>query len=142
MSGGRVSEEAQTFLDSGTRFEGRILVTGVVRLDGHFKGDGKAQGTLIVGQNGVVEAQLDVERMVIHGTFNGSVRASERIEVGPTGRVQGTVTTPRLHVHEGAQLTTQIQMSDTSAAKPATSTTTTAAPAAGPTGEKSSIKLR
>jgi cytoskeletal protein CcmA (bactofilin family) len=105
-----VSEHAQTFLDQGTRFEGRILVTGIVRLDGYFKGDGQAQGTLVIGEHGVVEADLDVERLVIHGTFSGTVRARERVEVGPTGRVDGNIHTPCLQVHEGALLTAQIAM--------------------------------
>jgi cytoskeletal protein CcmA (bactofilin family) len=105
-----VSDHAQTFLDQGTRFEGRILVTGVVRLDGYFKGDGQAQGTLVIGEHGVVDAELDVERLIIHGSFSGTVRARERVEVGPTGRVDGTIHTPCLQVHEGATLTAQIQM--------------------------------
>ena len=105
-----MSDHAQTFLDQGTRFEGRILVTGIVRLDGYFKGDGQAQGTLVIGEHGVVDAELDVERLVIHGSFSGTVRARERIEVGPTGRVDGSIHTPCLQVHEGALLTAQIQM--------------------------------
>lgn len=105
-----MSDHAQTFLDQGTRFEGRILVTGIVRLDGYFKGDGQAQGTLVIGEHGVVDAELDVERLVIHGSFSGTVRARERVEVGPTGRVDGNIHTPCLQVHEGALLTAQIQM--------------------------------
>jgi cytoskeletal protein CcmA (bactofilin family) len=105
-----VSDHAQTFLDQGTRFEGRILVTGIVRLDGYFKGDGQAHGTLVIGEHGVVDAELDVERLVIHGSFSGTVRARERVEVGPTGRVDGNIHTPCLQVHEGALLTAQVQM--------------------------------
>ena len=105
-----MSDHAQTFLDQGTRFEGRILVTGVVRLDGYFKGDGQAQGTLVIGELGVVDAQLEVERLVIHGSFSGTVRARDRVEVGPTGRVDGNIHTPILQVQEGAQLSAQIHM--------------------------------
>lgn len=107
-----MSEQAQTFLDRGTRFEGRILVTGVVRLDGYFKGDGRAQGTLVVGESGEVEAELEVDRFVVHGSFSGNVFAKERVEIGPTGRVHGSVTTPCLQVRDGAQLTASIHMGE------------------------------
>jgi len=107
-----VNERAQTFLDKGTRFEGRILVTGVVRLDGYFKGDGQAQGTLVIGESGEVEAELDVDKLVVHGLFSGNVFAKERVEVGPTGRVQGSVTTPVLQVQDGAQITASIHMGE------------------------------
>ena len=105
-----MSHANQTFLCTGTTFEGRILVTGVVHLDGHFKGDGHANGTLVVGESGVVEAELEVETLIVHGTFSGTVTARERVEIGPTGRVAGCVSTPRLHVDDGAQLTAEIRM--------------------------------
>jgi len=107
-----VSDRAQTFLDKGTRFEGRILVNGTMRLDGYFKGDGKAQGTLVIGESGEVEAELEVDRLVINGTFTGNVRAKERVEIGATGRVHGTLTTPILKVDDGALLSAEIQMGE------------------------------
>ncbi len=144
-----MSEHAQTFLDQGTRFEGRILVTGIVRLDGYFKGDGQAQGTLVIGEHGVVDAELDVERLVIHGTFSGTVRARERVEVGPTGRVDGSIHTPCLQVHDGALLTAQIQMgADATAARvngdaPQTATPGLPAPSTpAPEGERRFLRRR
>lgn len=107
-----MSDQAQTFLDRGTRFEGRILVTGVVRLDGYFKGDGRAQGTLVIGESGEIEAELEVDRFVVHGSFTGNVFAKERVEIGPTGRVHGSVTTPCLRVQDGALVTARIHMGE------------------------------
>lgn len=106
-----MSTDAQTFLDRGTRFEGKILVTGTVRLDGYFKGDGEAQGTLIIGEPGVVEADLAVDAIVVHGHVTGTVAATDHVEVGATGRIDGVVTTPRLRVHDGAVLNVEIRMS-------------------------------
>ena len=108
----RATEQAQTFLDRGTRFEGRILVTGVVRLDGYFKGDGHAQGTLVIGESGEVEAELEVDALVVHGLFSGNVHAKTRVEIGPTGRIEGSVTTPVLRVHDGGQLSARIHMGE------------------------------
>ena len=120
--------DRQTFLCAGTSFEGRILVTGVVHLDGHFKGDGLANGTLVVGESGVVEADLDVETLIIHGTFSGKVTARERVEVGPTGRVAGEVATPILQVEDGAQLTAAIRMGKGVAREAQPDASTAAAP--------------
>ncbi len=130
-----MSERAQTFLDKGTRFEGRILVTGVVRLDGYFKGDGQAQGTLVVGESGEVEAELEVDKFVVHGLFSGNVFAKERVEVGPTGRVRGSITTPILQVQDGAQITASIHMGEQARQRPVPSTS------ASPTSGESSPVL-
>ena len=40
-----------SFLDGGTRFEGKITFTGTIRLDGAFKGEASADGTLVIGMD-------------------------------------------------------------------------------------------
>ena len=102
----------QTFLDSGTSFEGKISFTGAVRIDGHFRGSASADGMLIVGETGTIDAKLDVRSLVVLGSVVGEVVAKERVEVGPQGRVDGVVRTPRLKISEGAQVSARIEMGE------------------------------
>jgi len=102
----------QTFLDSGTSFEGKISFTGAVRIDGHFRGSASADGMLIVGETGTIDAKLDVRSLVVLGSVVGEVTAKERVEVGPQGRVDGVVRTPRLKITEGAQVSARIEMGE------------------------------
>jgi cytoskeletal protein CcmA (bactofilin family) len=99
-----VKDALQTFLDSGTSFEGKISFTGAVRIDGHFRGSASADGMLIVGETGTIDAKLDVRSLVVLGSVVGEVTAKERVEVGPQGRVDGVVRTPRLKITDGAQV--------------------------------------
>ncbi len=105
----------QSFLDAGTSFEGKIAFTGAVRIDGSFKGEAHAEGTLIVGESAVVEATLSVGSVVVHGKINGELTAADLVHLGPTARVEGTVRTQRLRVEEGAELRAKIEMSRASA---------------------------
>lgn len=102
----------QTFLDSGTSFEGKISFTGAVRIDGHFRGSASADGMLIVGETGTLDAKLDVRSLVVLGSVVGEVTAKERVEVGPQGRVDGVVRTPRLKISEGAQVNARVEMGE------------------------------
>lgn len=102
----------QTFLDSGTSFEGKISFTGAVRIDGHFRGSASADGMLIVGETGTIDAKLDVRSLVVLGSVVGEVTAKERVEVGPQGRVDGVVRTPRLKISDGAQVSARIEMGE------------------------------
>ena len=102
----------QTFLDSGTSFEGKISFTGSVRIDGHFRGSANADGTLIVGETGTIDAKLEVRSLIVRGSVVGEVTAKERVEVGPQGRLDGVVRTPRLRIDEGARLTARIEMGE------------------------------
>lgn len=118
-----MSQPLQAFLDSGTSFEGKVAFSGAVRIDGHFKGDASADGMLIIGETGVVEADLEVGTLVVEGVFSGSVQATQGVEVAARGRVEGHVSTERLRVAEGGQLNATVRMQPTPAR---------AAPAAAP----------
>ena len=113
-----MTEELQAFLDCGAYFEGKISFTGVVRIDGHLKGDVRGQGTLVVGETGVVEATLDVQSLIVRGSVSGNARAKERVEVGPTGRIEGSLSCPIIRVEEGARITAQVSMGETPTSKP------------------------
>lgn len=103
-------EELQSFLDRGTSFEGRIAFSGRVRIDGDFKGEASADGTLVIGETSTVEATLELESLIVNGTFRGSVLARERVEVGPEGVVEGKVQTAALAVADGARVDASIEM--------------------------------
>ena len=101
----------QSFLGSGTSFEGKIALSGLVRLEGEFRGEVDADG-LVVGQSGRVEARLSVRSLIVHGTVIGDISAKERVVVGPTGSIEGSVRTPKLRVDEGARIAGKIEMGE------------------------------
>ncbi len=101
----------QSFLANGTCFEGTIRLTGLVRLDGEFRGEVEADG-LVIGKSGSVNAKLSVQRLVVHGTVTGEVTAKERVEVGPTGSIEGSVTAPMLKVDEGARINGKVEIGE------------------------------
>jgi cytoskeletal protein CcmA (bactofilin family) len=107
-----VKSELQTFLDSGTSFEGKISFNGAVRIDGHFRGTASADGILVVGETGTIDAKLEVRELLVLGSVVGEVTAKERVEVGPQGRLDGSVRTPRLRIADGAQVSARIEMGE------------------------------
>ncbi len=122
-----MSEQLQAFLDEGTSFEGKISFNGVVRIDGHFRGEIVAEGLLVIGETGVVEAKVQVGSLLIRGTVVGDITAKERVEIGASGDVEGSVEAPILKVEEGARLVARVAMGEGlrggggSGAKPASS---------------------
>ncbi len=104
--------ELQAFLDVGALFEGKVTFTGTVQVNGHFRGEASAEGVLIVGEEGFVEADLTVGSLVVNGRVRGDVTAKHRVEVGPKGEIVGRVRTPRLQVHDGATLDATLEMGE------------------------------
>lgn len=89
------------FLGTGTRFEGRLSFEGTIRIDGQFKGDIRAAGTLVVGESGLIESDIHVSSIIISGEVHGNIVAEKSIEIRVPGRVFGNIQAPTVTIHEG-----------------------------------------
>jgi cytoskeletal protein CcmA (bactofilin family) len=91
------------FVGNGTTLTGEANFKGMLRVDGHLSGQVKSEGgTLIVGNNGQVDADIDVAVATIHGAVNGDIIASQRLELGRAAKVNGNIQTPSLVIEQGA----------------------------------------
>ncbi len=100
------------FFDKDTHIDGDLSFKGSFRIDGSFKGTIDSESTLIVGENGKIEAEIKIGYIVVNGEIKGNIQAKEKVEINSTGRVIGSVTAPKLVVEEGAYLETSCQTSD------------------------------
>lgn len=93
------------FVGHGTTLTGETEFHAMLRVDGHLIGTVSSDtGTLIIGTNGQVDANILVAAAMINGTVNGDIVASEKLHLGRTARVLGNIQSPRLIVEEGAIL--------------------------------------
>jgi len=97
------------FLDKETEIKGDLSFKGSFRIDGFFKGNINSESTLIIGDNGKVEADIKIGHMIINGEMKGNIQAKEKVEINSSGRVTGTIITPILVVEEGAYLESTCQ---------------------------------
>lgn len=95
------SEKVITFFGKDAEFEGKLTFCGALRIDGHFKGEIVADGSLFVGVNGKVEADLHVRRLIVCGEVHGNIIADEKIEICSPGKVYGNIQTPSMVIDEG-----------------------------------------
>lgn len=93
------------FVGHGTVLTGETNFQAMLRVDGHLLGTVSSEsGTLLVGTNGQVDANVAVSAALINGNVNGDIVATERIQLGRTARVIGNIQTPRLILEDGAIL--------------------------------------
>ena len=91
------------FVGAGTVLTGEATFKMMLRVDGHLSGRiSSDDGTLIVGNNGRVDANIEVAVATIHGTVNGDIIASRRLELGRAAKVNGNIQTPSLVIEQGA----------------------------------------
>ncbi len=93
-----------TLLGPGTEFEGLLTFRGAVRVDGILRGRVRASGCLVLGPDSQVDAQIEVDELVVAGRLAGDVIARERVELLAGSNVLGAVRTPLLVIADGALL--------------------------------------
>ncbi|MBU4244608.1 MAG: polymer-forming cytoskeletal protein, partial [Proteobacteria bacterium] len=103
-------DEINAFLGAGTNYQGKLNFQGAVRIDGNFHGEVVSDGTLVVGQEAVVEGLIQVGQLVLSGKILGEVEARDKVVLHKTANLQGNIRTPVLVVEEGAVLEGQLVM--------------------------------
>jgi cytoskeletal protein CcmA (bactofilin family) len=112
------------FVGSGTMVTGEANFKALMRVDGNLSGRvTSTSGTLIVGANGKVDANIEVAIAVIHGTVNGDIIATTRLELGRAAKLTGNIQTASLMIEPGALFEGSCKMikANTAAVAPAKS---------------------
>jgi cytoskeletal protein CcmA (bactofilin family) len=112
---GSAPDELNGFMDQGTQFHGELRFRDSFRIDGELKGRIVSDNTLIVGETGKVDADVECSVVSIRGTVTGRVQARDRIELLAGSRVQATLVAPRLVIEEGAFFQGECDMSPSGA---------------------------
>jgi len=95
------SEQWTGFIDQGVTLEGTLQLTGTFRIDGNVKGNIISEQTLVLGENAKVEGQIEGNRVVIAGRYDGVIFAKGRVEIQAKGVVTGEVHSPCLVIDPG-----------------------------------------
>jgi cytoskeletal protein CcmA (bactofilin family) len=106
----RKTNKPQSRIDSligaTTRIEGNVFFSGGLRVDGAVRGNVAAlpdqPGTLVVSEQATIDGEVQAAHVVVNGTINGPVNATESLELQPGSRVKGDVHYKSVEMHQGA----------------------------------------
>lgn len=91
-----------TFLGKGVDFKGVLNFDGTVRVDGRLEGEIHTTGTLIVGEHAVIKGIISAGVLMTSGKINGTVTATERIQLLKAAVLIGEIRTPAISIEDGA----------------------------------------
>ncbi|MEO7252994.1 MAG: polymer-forming cytoskeletal protein [Casimicrobium sp.] len=99
-------KQIDSLIGSATTISGDIIFTGGLRVDGIVKGfihsGSDEPSTLVVSEKATVIGEIRVSHIVIDGTVNGPVNATEYLELLPNARITGDVSYRTLEMQVGA----------------------------------------
>lgn len=93
----------QTFIAPNTKLFGDVSGAGDLELAGTCKGDIQIQGRVSVQGSGLLKGNVHAQEIEVQGAVVGDLRAGVSIILGPSARVVGALTAPRIEVLQGAQ---------------------------------------
>lgn len=91
-----------TLLGRDTVIDGTLTFKETIRVDGRVSGKLVSEkGTLIVGENAVLDADIQVGVAIVRGRVNGRMEASQRIEIHAPAQVSGDISAPSVAIDSG-----------------------------------------
>ena len=97
----RTIPRTATRLSAATVFKGKMKFTDSVSIRGRFEGEIRSTGFLYVEEGAEVQADVFAETVIIAGVVRGSVLATDRLEMLPSGRIYGDVKAGKLRIADG-----------------------------------------
>jgi cytoskeletal protein CcmA (bactofilin family) len=104
------SGRAPATISQGIRIKGEITGSEDLVIDGPI--EGKLQltnGSLTVGPNGAVKADINAREVIVRGRVEGKISGRDRVQLSSTGNVTGEVQTQRLAIEDGAVLRGKVE---------------------------------
>jgi cytoskeletal protein CcmA (bactofilin family) len=96
-------QEYTTVLGPDAVFKGELTFEKGMRLHGKLNGTVTTPGRLHVAREAKMEANVEAGAIILEGEVQGNLTAQDRIEMKPTTKYEGDLTTSKLVVEEGAQ---------------------------------------
>ncbi len=105
-----VSGKASACISQGIKIKGEITGSEDLFVDGPVEGKiNIANGSLTIGPNGTVKADVVAREVVVRGRVEGKIAGKERVQLWSTGQVNGEIQTQRLAIEDGAVLRGKVE---------------------------------
>ena len=102
----RPQNRIDSLIGVGTRIEGSVSFKGGLRVDGEIcgnvSGSPEQASTLVLSEKARIDGEIRVSHLVVNGTINGPVFATEFLELQANSRIKGDVHYSTLEMQLGS----------------------------------------
>ena len=98
------SSAINSIIGEGTRFQGDLELSGLLRIDGDYEGTIQTDGRVLIGRNGRALCRIQADTVIVGGVVKGDIVCRGKLVILSTGMVIGNVHAPDLIVEEGVIL--------------------------------------
>lgn len=107
----------RSFFGPGSKIEGNLEIDGDVRLQGVIQGKVSGSGTVTIGDQATIQANVFAPTVIVQGLVRGEIHARDRLELHKSAKVYGVLRAARIRIDEGAQFEGECKMAPAEAPK-------------------------
>ena len=96
-----IDHENGTVMSNDAEFKGSMTFKNNLRIDGKFEGEINSPGTMHIGQEGELKAEVNVGNSIIEGKVTGNITTQDKLELRSTAKLFGDIKAARLVINEG-----------------------------------------
>ena len=96
------SSSRTAMITDQVEIKGTLAFDGALEFNGTFEGEIISQGTLTIGSEAVIKAEIQAAKVIIRGKVQGNIIATESVEVCDKAELFGDVQTAKFIVAESA----------------------------------------
>lgn len=96
------SPRIDTIIGPSSNVEGKISASGTVRIDGKYTGDIFTDEDVLIGENGVINGNINARNVSISGKVDGNIFCKGLLEILPTGHLDGDIEVKKISISDGA----------------------------------------
>lgn len=90
-----------TVVGDTAKMEGKFHIADSIQIECEVGGELRVGGKLVIGERGVVHADVETVDAIILGHYDGNMTATGNVEIAATGRVSGNIRTDSLVIMKG-----------------------------------------
>lgn len=103
-------ETSQCVIGKNIQIRGKLSGSEDLVVEGRIEGTVALKNHLTIEQTGVVDADVEVKDLTVHGEMRGDITSDGTVSVSNAAKVIGNIRAPRIILEDGARFKGSIEM--------------------------------
>lgn len=91
-----------TVVGANVKLVGTLYDANEITIHGKIEGEVKSDKTVVISETAYIKGPVTADIIQVAGSVHGSITATGKLEILPTGKVYGSTTTKDLSIRSGA----------------------------------------
>jgi len=99
-----------SIINKDTIIEGKVTANQDLRIDGELHGEIESENKLIIGESGVLDANIKAKEARVYGELEGEIELDETIYVDKNAVINADISARKIVIEAGAKISGKLNI--------------------------------